>query len=121
MTLPSFFRPLKQVRRGPRGFYMEGLAFSVKQRSLPLLSSTTADESMFAGMPGRGAEDASYEAAVFAEHAALHDEVVSGAVADIFKCFDQLPRPLLYCMLLIGGMPSCIVTAYRNFQENIGL
>ena len=74
---------------------------------------------MFAGMPGRGAEDASYEAAVLAEHAASHDEACSGTVADILKCFDQLPRDLLYWMLLIGGIPQGILTAYRNFEENI--
>eukprot|EP00973_Karenia_brevis_P051154 7104963-Karenia_brevis.AAC.1 len=35
------------------------------------------------------------------------------------KAFDQVVRPLLYCVLSIAGIPACILVAYINFQESL--
>ena len=42
--------------------------------------------------------------------------VVGGAL-DLYKCFDQVIRGLLYVLLLCSGVPASIVSAYSRFQE----
>ena len=69
-------------------------------------------EGMFAGVEGKGAADAVY-------NTALRVEDFAGAVADIYKCFDQIQRPLLYAILERAGMPKRILLAYRSFQETM--
>ena len=39
----------------------------------------------------------------------------SGASADIFKCFDQIVRPLLRSILELAGMPKEVLGAYMAF------
>ena len=51
-------------------------------------------EEMFAGVPGVGAGDASYATALLLEWCHLAGEDVTGGAADIFKCFDQIVRPI---------------------------
>ena len=67
---------------------------------------------MFAGTGHNGAEDAWYRTALQFEHAALHHEDISGGTADVFKCFDQVLRSLLFVLLEIGGFPRRILKAY---------
>ena len=50
---------------------------------------------MYAGVEGRGAEDAAYVALLLAEWCNLTKTNFTGGSADIFKCFDQIVRPLL--------------------------
>ena len=38
---------------------------------------------------------------------------------DIYKCFDQIPRGLLYHIAAIAGFPTSVLTAYRNYQTNL--
>ena len=76
-------------------------------------------EGMFAGFPGLGAEDAWYETALRAEYAFLQEQVITGGMADIFKCFDQVSRYLLGVLLLLGGMPRGIVFAYFRFHDQV--
>eukprot|EP00973_Karenia_brevis_P034530 4763372-Karenia_brevis.AAC.1 len=49
-------------------------------------------ESMFAGIPGRSAEDAWYLTGLEAEAAQVHHEEFIGGALDLFKCFDQIVR-----------------------------
>ena len=49
----------------------------------------------------------------------LHGIEVTGGTADIFKCFDQLPRPLLDALLKLGGMPPAVLRAYNSFHDNL--
>ena len=65
------------------------------------------------------AEEAAYATAVLIENTHLKGEHLSGGAADIFKCFDQILRPLVYLLMKAAGMPSGIIRAYRNFQENL--
>eukprot|EP00973_Karenia_brevis_P028258 3893708-Karenia_brevis.AAC.1 len=73
---------------------------------------------MFGGMPGIGSEDAWYLTALQAEHDILHQVPFVGGTLDLYKCFDQVLRPLLYIVLLLSGLPSTVLTAYSNFLEN---
>ncbi len=74
---------------------------------------------IFAGLPGVGAEDAWYTTAVHIEIAKLTNTPYIGAAADIWKCFDQIFRPLLYTILWHMGIPIGLLQAYRSFLENL--
>ena len=73
---------------------------------------------MFAGVPGRGAEDAWYATAIDMELAQVQGEALVGGSIDLFKCFDQIIRPLMYIILIIGGFPLNILTAYANYHDS---
>ena len=60
----------------------------------PWVQSWTLPE-MYAGVEGKGAEDAAYATALLGEWCELTNTDFSGGSADIFKCFDQIVRPLL--------------------------
>ena len=76
-------------------------------------------EEMYAGVPGRGAADASYHTALVIENCTLKGEELTGGAADIYKRFDQIDRTLLYRLLEEAGMPKGVMNAYRNFLENL--
>ena len=64
---------------------------------------------MFAGIPGRGAEEAWYIYAALIEQQRIKGSNVCAGSADVFKCFDQIQRELLYDLLKLSGMPDNIV------------
>ena len=76
-------------------------------------------EEMFAGVPGRGAADASYHTALVIENCLLKGEEFTGGAADIYKCFDQIDRTLLYRILEEAGLPKRILKAYKDFLEGL--
>eukprot|EP00973_Karenia_brevis_P038859 5364129-Karenia_brevis.AAC.1 len=44
-----------------------------------------------------------------------------GGSIDIYKCFDQIIRVLVYVVLLLSGFPVKILTAYINYQEQANI
>ena len=62
-------------------------------------------DSMFAGAPGRGADDAWFSTGVWAELRRIEGTPFGGFAVDIYKCFDQVQRPLLTTLLGLGGFP----------------
>eukprot|EP00973_Karenia_brevis_P079454 11026456-Karenia_brevis.AAC.1 len=60
---------------------------------------------MHAGVPGSGADDAWYHTALILEDCYIQDDAAIGGSVDIFKCFDQIVRLLVYVILLISGFP----------------
>ena len=71
------------------------------------------------GVGGQGAGDAAYLSAVYLEHCHLNGKEVTGGAADIFKCFDQAMRPLIYELLKAAGMPDKVIKPYIDFQERL--
>eukprot|EP00973_Karenia_brevis_P003401 467934-Karenia_brevis.AAC.1 len=61
---------------------------------------------MHAGVPGTGAEDAWYGTALQLESLQMHDQPAVGTSIDIYKCFDQVIRLLVYAILLVSGFPT---------------
>ena len=51
----------------------------------------------------------------------LDGDEYCGGVADIAKFFDQIRRPLVYKLAEAAGMPPKVLTAYRNYLENLTL
>ena len=78
-------------------------------------------EGIFAGVEDVGAEDAWYSTAIHFEYYRTHNIPFSGGAADIFKCFDQVSRPLLYHIAQVAGFPPNILHAYRSFQDNVSI
>ena len=74
---------------------------------------------MFAGVQGRGAQDAWYSTAMDLEQAFLDDEALTGGAVDIHKCLDQILRPVVYKTAALAGMPHRVLRAYRRYQESI--
>ena len=72
---------------------------------------------MYSGLPGVGAQDAWYDMAMQIENAQFQQHNVTGGAVDMHKCFDQVVRPLLYWLLLLGGFRPAILTAYANHLE----
>eukprot|EP00973_Karenia_brevis_P054498 7573907-Karenia_brevis.AAC.1 len=72
---------------------------------------------MFGGVPGVGADDAWYLTSLQAESDLLDGTHHIGGTLDLYKCFDQIARPLFYFVLLIAGLPANILSAYINFVE----
>eukprot|EP00973_Karenia_brevis_P095133 12425837-Karenia_brevis.AAC.1 len=63
-------------------------------------------EAMFGGMPSVGADDAFYTTALEKELCIIENRPYVGRSLDLYKCFDQVLRPLLYIILLISGLPT---------------
>ena len=78
-----------------------------------------AMDCMFAGVENLSAQEAWYHTSLLIEHARISGEPVAGATIDIFKCFDQVPRELLYRIIEAAGCPKQLITAYRSYQENV--
>ena len=76
-------------------------------------------DSMFAGIPGRGAEDAWWLTSLGLEDTMLGNNPITGGGADIRKRFDAIVRQLVYLMLWIAGCPPGINRAYKNMMENM--
>ena len=74
---------------------------------------------MYAGVAGRGAQDAWYSTAVDLEEAFVGGGFVTGGAVDIHKCFDQINRVLVEKTLRLAGMPERILRAYLAFLGSL--
>ena len=72
---------------------------------------------MFAGVAEVGAEDAWWETALDLEEFRIKGKHYSGGGVDVFKCFDQIVRELVYRLAGTAGMPSKVLSTYRRYQE----
>ena len=76
-------------------------------------------EEMFSGVPGQGANDAAYNTALLVEECVLKGEEYTGGAADVYNCFDQIERPLMYEILRKVGMPERVLKPYAKFLEQL--
>ena len=96
------------------------LYFAIRLGDIRPWIATWEDPELYAGTTAAtGAEDAWYFTALDFELAKLLGEDITGGSADIWKCFDQIQRQLVYFLLEAGGFPKGILTAYRSFHENV--
>merc|ERR1712051_234330 len=73
---------------------------------------TWADPAMFAGVVGAGAEEGWYLTQLDLELKHTTGADVTAASIDVYKCFDQLVRPLVVALARSAGMPANILPAY---------
>ena len=71
-----------------------------------------AEPEMYAGIPGAGAEEGWYLTQLEMEHHTSNNTPITAASIDIYKCFDQVVRPLVYHLTDKAGMPKGILNAY---------
>eukprot|EP00974_Lingulodinium_polyedra_P004619 434268-Lingulodinium_polyedra.AAC.1 len=72
---------------------------------------------MFAGVRGRGAEEANFLHALELEEHLLLGTFFAGGDVDIKKCFDQLVRPLVVALAAAAGMPTGVLRAYTSYMD----
>ena len=58
---------------------------------------------IYAGVAGKGAVDDAYASAILIELCRLKGIAYTGGAADIFKCFDQIRREIVYKLLNAAG------------------
>ena len=74
---------------------------------------------MFAGIPGAGAEEGWYLTQLAIETSRLLGMDISAGSIDVFKCFDQLSRKLIYALAKEAGMPKKILNTYFAYIDNL--
>ena len=71
----------------------------------PWIASWALDN-MYGGIQGIGASEAWFATSIDIEWALASNTPLIGGALDLFKCFDQIMRPLLYAILRIAGLPT---------------
>ena len=92
---------------------------SVRMQNLTHWITTWQDPAMFAGVPGAGAEEAWYTTQMDFEIKRLTGAEITAASIDVYKCFDQIVRPLVFELAKRAGMPTSILLTYEAFQQNL--
>ncbi len=93
----------------------------VRMKNLEKSIETWAEDAMFAGVPGAGAEEGWYLTQLDFETKSLGGMQISAGSIDIYKYFDQILRPLITAVAEKAGMPQQILETYRNFIDDIGI
>lgn len=73
---------------------------------------------IFAGLPGRSAEDVWYGNALILEHATATGQAYTAGVADLNKYSDRIPRTLLHALLFKAGIPLRVLQAYASYHRH---
>eukprot|EP00969_Alexandrium_andersonii_P204784 9050442-Alexandrium_andersonii.AAC.1 len=92
---------------------------SLRLASMDTWFAQFSDASLYGGVPGRSAADASWGHALLLEEAKVAQEGVSTLVVDIHKCFDQVNRSVVAQLALRQGAPPQVVTAWSGFLEQL--
>eukprot|EP00969_Alexandrium_andersonii_P083245 3672683-Alexandrium_andersonii.AAC.1 len=90
----------------------------VRLRQLSPWIRSWAPPHLFSGLKGRGAQDAWISTALDVESCRVWSQDIAVTAFDMFKAFDQLCRPLLYCLMLQSGWP---VGPHRCTEAERGL
>ncbi len=77
------------------------------------------EDAILAGVPGKGAPDGFTNTAIDLEFARTCNLLVAGGSIDIYKCFDQPSRHLIYHLAKHAGMLGRILQAYSNYVEGM--
>ena len=103
------FRPVV-VYSLPYRVWSSERAREALQAVAPLLPN-----SVQGGVPLRQAKSIWYELAASLELAFLNQEGMHGLLMDIQKCFNNIPRQPLWCVLNLLGFPVCTLRAWVSF------
>ena len=74
---------------------------------------------MYAGVPGQGAEQAWWQLSLCLEYWRAKQTQATGRATDIYKCFDQVVRPLIHMTARNAGMPARILKPYIRAIESL--
>ena len=82
---------------------------------------TWATNTMFAGRKGASADERWYLTSIDVDEAIGTNQKLVGGTMDLYKCFDQVCRPLLYTMLVLAGFPRHVLVGYFNYHEQASI
>lgn len=71
------------------------------------------------GVEEKVADDGWWLNALALEDSHVHGDPYSGPAVDVFRCFDQIRRDLLYETARRAGMPAKVLNAHMRFQESL--
>ena len=94
---------------------------SVRVKHLERWVAQWAGPAMFAGVPGAGAEEGWYLTQLDFEIKRLTGSQVAAGSIDVYKCFDQIVRPLVVALARAAGMPTAVLSTYEAFQDNLAV
>ena len=77
-----------------------------------------ATGNMFAGVPLVGAGEGWYLTQSAFETIRLAGKQITAGSIDVYKCFDQLNRKLIYRLAKEAGMPSQVLDTYYQYIDN---
>ena len=80
---------------------------------------TWRTDAMFAGVPGAGADMATWLFARHLEESSLRGQHVSAMAVDIYKCFDQIVRQLVVCTAARAGCPLEVVGPWYRLMQGM--
>ena len=66
------------------------------------------------GMPKKGATSAWWNLQLEVEEAYMHGEVLAGAIVDLSKAFNTLPRVPVFALAVKAGLPAPLITAWSG-------
>ena len=92
---------------------------TVRSKDLEEWTSKWALKDMFAGIPGAGAEEGWYLTQFAVETNRLLGIEISAGSIDVFECFDQLSRKLIYALAKEAGMHKKILNTYFAYIDNL--
>ena len=92
---------------------------STRLRNLAEWVNSWDHPALHAGIPGKGAQDAWLKTALGVELAKVFGLEVSGGSVDIYKCFDQINRNLVYELARKAEMPLPILRAHFCYVDNL--
>ena len=92
---------------------------AIRLRQLATWAATWMDPSAYGGVPGKSAADATWAQGFLLEQARAQGKAVSTLSIDIYKCVDQISRPLIYTLALAMGAPFGVMRAWMGMMSSM--
>ena len=87
---------------------------TVRLKHMKQWIQTWSHGAIFAGGENGGADEGWWTTSLEFEEHMINGNSFAGGSADIYKCFDQLSRPVLYHIAGVAGMPVGVLNAHRQ-------
>lgn len=92
---------------------------SIRARQLLSWIDQWADSGITGNRPGWSTKSVWWQVAAKIEAAYHNGECLSGAITDICKCFNTLPRPIVYALGRHLTIPSAFMTSWHQAVHNL--
>ena len=91
----------------------------IRLRHLSAWVQSWATDSLFAGVPGRAAHQASWLLSMELEEVKVGQSHASAMSTDIFKCFDQLSKETIFLLAARMGCPMKVLVAWHRMLSQL--
>ena len=76
---------------------------------------------MFVGAPRVGADEGWYLTQIVFESMRLHGKEMTADSIDVYKCFNQINRKLIYRLAKEAGMPRQVLDTYFQYIDDLDI